>query len=222
MNDTERASFAVLVHLTGTHRGQRQALTGGAVLVGTSEDAEVRFARGTAGVAPRHATLIREGDRWVLWAEPQEAVFVDGEPIEEHRLQAGDLVRVGHGGPLLRYRVQDASPGEYKTLAQALQDCVDCAMNGSDRSLGRVGLLVRAVPRELLTQTAPAARILAGGIAAALLIAVIALGLYTAFLERRLDEEARSRVRDVPKPEKPEKQTRRDPRRRPRAGSAPP
>lgn len=191
MHETVRAPFAVLVHLTGSHRGQRQALTGGAMLIGTSEDAEVRFPGATTGVSDRHATLIRESDRWVLWAEPQEAVFVDGERIEEHRLRPGDVLRVGHGGPLLRFRIQDTPPGEYKTMAQALQDCADCAMHGSDRTPRRIGLFVRCVPRELFTQTAPAVRLLAGGVLTVLLAIVLGLGIYTVFLERRLDEEAR-------------------------------
>jgi S1-C subfamily serine protease len=191
MADNGHTPAAVLVHLTGTHRGNRQQLTGGSVLIGTSEDAPVHFPTGTAGVAPRHATFIQEDDRWILWAEPQEAVFVNGERIEEHGLQAGDLLRVGHGGPILRFRIQDEPPGEYKSMTQAVQDCLDCARYGSDSRLGRLVLLLAGIPRELLTQTAPAVRLVALGVVAALLVTVFALGAYTIRVERRLDEESR-------------------------------
>ncbi len=181
----------MLVQLTGFHRGRRSHLIGGAVRVGTHEHADIRFPAGTAGVAPRHAMLIREPAGYVLWAEPQEAVFVDGERVEQHTLKPGEVVQIGHGGPILRYRVQDRPPGEYKTMAQALQDCADCARFGSERRLGRLGLLLGGIPRELLTQTAPTVRVLAAGMVTLLLVLVVGLAAYAVRLEHRLDEETR-------------------------------
>ncbi len=80
--------------LVSLQSGRVVKLAGGKVLVGRSEDAHVVL--GGAGVSRRHATLVPEGDGWVLTDESTNGSFVNGARIEgATRLHPGDVVAFG-------------------------------------------------------------------------------------------------------------------------------
>ena len=172
-----------LIHLTGARRGTSQPLSDDPLLLGTAAEAEIHLPRGRApGVAERHALLRREDGRWRLVAE-EGPVLVNGEPVAWAPLLPGDVVQLGSEGPLLRYRLEPTG-SEYKSLRDALADCVACARYGADALPARVGLLLRAMPEELFTRTSPWIR---GAMAAALLLALGASG-YQALQSRELSD----------------------------------
>lgn len=148
-----------LVHLTGPHRGATRVLDDEVLTIGTDSEAEVRFPPvGEPGVAARHARILRKEAGWHLEVAAEAAVFVNGEERSSTRLLPGDVLQVGPDGPLLRLRLEPASGSEYKSLRDALADCVACARYGADSVPARAGLLLEAMPGELLTQTSPAVR----------------------------------------------------------------
>lgn len=166
-------------------------------MVGSSSEADVHLPEAwTPPVAARHALLERVGSTYRLRTEPGASVRVNGEEVTSRVLEAGDLVELGRGGPIVRFRFLRGRHSPHKSLAEALADCVDCSRYGSDTPWGRFAILLSSMPRELLSHTAPRARtailiglaILVGGTAF--------LSIRTATLERRLAAEA-ARLRAV-------------------------
>lgn len=147
------ALVAVVVHLSGPHRGLTQRLTGARLRIGAAPEAEVRLGREeSGGPPPVAATLHRRGLTNVLEVEPGQAVWVNGRRVQRTALASGDVIEVGRGGSVLRFRLHDAG-APYKSLAEAFADCVDCARYGGRSWLGRAAILLAAMPVELATQT---------------------------------------------------------------------
>ncbi|MFQ5679073.1 MAG: trypsin-like peptidase domain-containing protein [Gemmatimonadota bacterium] len=189
-NSAPPATTPILLHLSGPRQGATEPLTAPRLLLGTSAEADIHFPEDWGPqVAPRHATLSRQGDSYLLRTEPPARVRINGRPVESRLLSPGDLVELGPGGPILRFRVRSAATMPHKSLSDAFADCVDCARYGSDTLRGRAGILLASMPRELLTRTAPRVR----GVLLALLVALGAatafLGIRTVRLERRLAAE---------------------------------
>jgi S1-C subfamily serine protease len=188
---------AVILHLTGPHRGTRQHLTDVQALIGTARDAVVHFPAGAdPAVSQRHAVLVRGEEGWsVLEVEGQ--VYLNSADVPglqgRETLVPGDILEVGTGGPVIRFVMETRNAPPYKSVKEAWGDCVDCARHGKGGLLRRLGLLVGSLPREMLTRTSPRARVVAGGAMAVLLVTVGALAAYGLRLERRIGaEEARS------------------------------
>lgn len=191
-------SIPFFVHMTGPHRGSVTVLEDDVLRLGTGASAELHFPEEPdSPVARRHALLERRDSD--LWIERRSdgALFVNGDAAERRHLEPGDVVELGRGGPMLRYREGEISGDEFhKTLRQALADCVDCVRYGSDSLSTRIGTFLRAMPRELLTQTSPwtrASLVLGLGL---VLTATGYLFVQNREIDRRLDVE-RARLRAV-------------------------
>jgi S1-C subfamily serine protease len=189
---------AVLLHLTGPHRGTRQRLTETEALVGTARDAVVHFPSGSdPAVARRHALLVRAEDGWSV-LEEEGQVYLNSADVPglhgRETLVPGDILEIGSGGPVIRFLMETRARPKYKSLREAFRDCVDCATHGRG---GRIRSLVRFIgilPRELLTQTTPRTRFTVAGIMVLLAASVGTLAAFTAFglrLERRIEAEER-------------------------------
>ncbi len=189
---------AVVVHLTGPFRGTRQHLFSDDISIGTGPDVDIRFPSERApAVAPNHAALRKTSDgSYVLKVRPGETVFVNGEPTRESSLSSGDVLGLGEQGPVLRFVLLRDAPTAYKSMSEALRDCVDCAWHGSANGLGRVWLFTKNLPRELFTQTAPSVRVALGSLALLTLGSAAAFAVFGFRLERRIAEEGQ-RVSDV-------------------------
>lgn len=84
-----------------------------------------------------------------------------------------------------------ADPGtRHKSMSEALRDCFECARDGSDTAWGRLGLFLRSLPRELLTQTSPWSRTLLLVVIVGLVTSTSLLTVRSWRLERRLETEA--------------------------------
>ena len=157
MNDT----VPVIVHLSGAHRGGREPLTAETIRLGTSVDADIHFpADREPAVADSHLVLRREGESYRIEAWPGQWVRVNDEPVEERLLGPEDVIEVGRGGPLLRYRLMEPDAVQYKSMREAVHDCVYCARRAGGGRLKKTGSLLAGLPRELFTQTSPWSRAL--------------------------------------------------------------
>ena len=150
------ATTPVLDHLLGAQRGTRERVSDASSRIGTAPDANVRFATDPR-VAPHHATLTRHGDHYLLAAQPGQYVEINGQPVASRRLTSGDTVRIGRDGPVLRFRECEGEP-TYRSIPEVYKDCVDTARLSRESWPGRAGLVLKAVPRELITQTSPWSR----------------------------------------------------------------
>ncbi len=172
----ESLPYATVVHLSGRQRGASQLLIDDRVTVGSSATDQIVVtepgdaATGTP-IKPAHrhtavangpgrtlATLERRGQTYELHAGLGADVFVNGEPMESLVLASGDVLEIGKGGTVLRFRLYPASRGPYKSMSEAFSDCIDCARFGGRGVLDRAGIVLAGVPYELATKTTPAMR----------------------------------------------------------------
>ncbi|NIM01422.1 MAG: hypothetical protein GTN89_11400 [Acidobacteria bacterium] len=194
---TDRADHlvAVVVHLSGRYRGKIQRLGDGPLRIGAAEPAEIRISTDdlTADltqvpVTEAHATLERRGNTYELRAEPDADIWVNGRRVEQRLLDSGDVLEIGEGGPVLRFRLYPPGSRGYKSVSEVFSDCAECVRRGRNAA-DRAGLLLAGPPMELLTRTSPIVR---SGVIAAMLLLVTAVGwlwVRGQRLERRLEAE---------------------------------
>ena len=184
-------SKPVLDHLSGVSRGRREPVSATTVHIGTSTAATIHFpADREPAVAARHATLTQQGRSYLLKAEPGQRVEVNGQIVEAHLLVPGDKIRLGEGGPVLRFRLYKAGRKPYKSIREALVDCADRAREESATPWGRMVHFLRAMPRELSSQTSTWSR---GGVMLLMALLLVTTGVLlfrTAQLEGQLARQA--------------------------------
>ena len=182
------ATYA-LVHLSGSGRGSTNVLEG-TLSIGSGAGASLRL-DGSDAVSALHATLDRDsGGGYTIRVEPGQRLWLNGRSIESASLQSGDVLEIGRGGPVLRFRRFAPGRKPYKTVQEAFSDCWECARHGQRGPFARVGAMAAAIPRELASQTAPAFRLTVVFLLAMLGIIMSALVVRSLYLERRLDQEA--------------------------------
>lgn len=183
------AEVPVLVHLSGSRRGLTQRFVGSEIRIGTAEDAEVRLPPGAdPAPPPLYARLTRSDGSWRIRVEPGRSVWLNGRLVEEAPLASEDLIEVGKSGPVLRWRLYPQGE-DWKSMAEAFSDCLDCARHASPTRTGRAARLLAAAPRELATQTAPWFRVTVLALLTLLVAATAWLVLRTERLETRVAGE---------------------------------
>lgn len=99
---------AIFTYLTGGRAGQAVVVEKSYAMLGRAPQADVRFGPDhDLPVSGRHAAVVfRDGD-WILRdLASTNGTFVNGERIKgEHQLGDQDLIRLGDGGPMLRFGV---------------------------------------------------------------------------------------------------------------------
>ena len=103
---------AIFTYLTGGRAGQAVVVEKSYAMLGRAPQADVRFGPDhDLPVSGRHAAVIfRDGD-WILRdLASTNGTFVNGVRITgEHQLGDQDLIRLGDGGPMLRFGVMQDS-----------------------------------------------------------------------------------------------------------------
>lgn len=187
----------VVVHLSGRYRGRIQRITEDRAAIGTGHDAEIRFSAEdlTPGLSDLpafgpYAVLKRRGETYELRAALEADVWVNGRRTEQRLLESGDVMEIGEGGPVLRFRLYPPGSRAYKSVSEVFSDCAECARHG--RSVAhRAGVLLARPPMELLTRTSPMVRVAATAVIVMLVAAVGMLWLRSQRLEQRLIAETR-------------------------------
>lgn len=190
-HDGDGAPTPVLVYLSGDRRGESVALSGEEIdldLGGVTPRGEATLPRPPDG---DRAMLRRRGTTYALEAAPGASVWVNGDPVRRLVLASGDVLELGRDGLVLRFRLYPPGRAPRPTVAEVFSDCVECAVRSSNSTLGRLGVLLAGLPRDLATRTSWIFRI-------GLLLVLLALGAGTfalaqrsAMLENRLDEVTR-------------------------------
>lgn len=192
-NATRDDRAPAIVFLTGRRAGLTVWPEGEYLRVGTFAGAEIPLTRLPGEVPPEeYATLRRVAATYELDPAPGKEIAVNGDPVDHRLLESGDVLEIGRGGPLLRFRLYPTH-ATGKPLRDAVADCVDCARRSGRGFWGRAAMLARGVPGELLTQTGRAVRLTAAAVIVVAIAAAGLLALRTVQLERQLAEE-RGRV----------------------------
>jgi len=195
ITDSELATTAVISHLSGRFRGKTKRLTGELLRIGTADDAEIRISArdlppGPSSVPPGepHGTLVRVGEIYELRASEEADIWVNGVRAVQSNLESGDILEVGEGGPVIRFRIYPAGSGAFKSVAEVFADCLECVRHARSPA-ERAGLLLAGPPVELLTRTAPRVRALVGLAILSPFIAVAALWIQSQRFEAHLQSE---------------------------------
>ena len=187
---SESRPTSVLVHLSGSRRGQSHPLSGNEIKIGTGAEMDLRLPLDTEPLpAPHHATLRCRGATYEVVAEGDGEVWVNGEQVRRFTLASGDVLEIGRDGAVLRYRVYDAGVAPYKTMTQVFSDCLDCARNSDRGPVGKAAMVLTDVPKQMATQTTRTFRV--GGLTILILLGsgTVLLARRSAQLEQRLAEE---------------------------------
>ena len=177
------------VHLSGPRRGSTQVLQRDEVAIGSGPEAGFRL-DGSRAVAPLHAHLEREDDAYTIRIESGAQLWLNGRSVNHAVLESGDVLEIGQGGPVLRFREFPPGKKPFKSVKEAFSDCWECARHDQGGIIARTRIMLAGVPRELARQTAPAFRLGVVFLLALLGIAMSALVVRSLHLERRIEQEA--------------------------------
>ncbi len=177
-----------IFHLTGSRRGNTEALVEDTVRIGTAPDTDIHLpADREPHVAAHHATLERLGENYRLRAEPGQRVWVNGHPATDQVLSSDDVLRIGGDGPRLRYRVYQRGHPLYRSMAEVVKDCADCAQIESSSAIGRTAIFFKMAPMEIATGTSPRFRVWL--LTLFLLASIAFLAVRSLKLEQRLESQ---------------------------------
>lgn len=102
-----------LTRLTGFDRNKKASLDKDSVTLGTDAGSDLRFdPTWDKTVSPRHATLEYRGGAWWLKDASKDGTFVAGRKVTQEKLNPGDAIELGRGGPKVQvdFTVATASP----------------------------------------------------------------------------------------------------------------
>lgn len=98
-----------LDHIAGPRAGSEERFDADVVTVGRSDDSDLLF--DGMGVSWNHAELRwRDGEWWLVDHGSTNGTYVNDERAHNARIGAGDVIKFGKKGPVVRLRV-DAKPG---------------------------------------------------------------------------------------------------------------
>lgn len=197
-NDTSSSTgtLVILDHLSGYHRGTRDTLMADEVRIGSSANVDIHFpASKVPMVEPQHALLNKGQSGYHIKSIDDHSVYVNDQLVVDAHLHSGDLIQLGTGGPLLRFRLYHESTRSFKTVKEAVSDCIDCAKKESASVAGRTIAFMKGIPAQT-PQLSPIVRMLS---LAAILLLMCAVGLLawqTTQLSQVIDEQA-SQLDDI-------------------------
>jgi S1-C subfamily serine protease len=188
--DSNRSShgIAVIAHLSGARRGTSERLSGEVAWLVLSDESTVH-ATSDAAPSSHVAELRRRGQSYELAVSPGREIWVNGERTERLVLASGDVIEIGKGGPVIRFRLYPIERGTVKSVGEVFSDCLTCARHEPGGVLRRAAVFFAGVPMGLATQTSRSFRLSLIAAMMLLVVATAVLAQRTVLLERRLAEE---------------------------------
>jgi len=103
---------AVVTHLTGGKKGQRETFTEQQISIGRAPGNVLMFAPSDTRASSRHAQIKLDGSAYFLIdIGSTNGTFVNGQRITQPvRLRSGDIIEFGTGGPSLRFEIESSAP----------------------------------------------------------------------------------------------------------------
>jgi serine protease Do len=184
----DRPRIAQLVHLSGAQRGQTRRIWGVTSLaMGPNQIVTAVLGDATPGDGTI-AVVMPDDEGWRLEVAPEAKVWVNGIRVLHRALREGDLLELGDGGAVLRFRPRPAC-APYKSVREAMSDCIDTARIGGRGPIDRLGVLVRGTSYEMATQVAPGVRLVSALAIVAVLGSISLLWAQNNRLEQQLADQ---------------------------------
>lgn len=143
------------VVLSGPRRGHSEVLEQQTyhIVMGADEAVRIMVPDGES-IEEIQATLHQAADSYELEVAAGHSIWVNGEQVQAHRkLRPGDLLEIGQGGPMVRYRFCPPGAIPRKTFAEAVLDSFDGAQADGRSQLGKITAFVVNIVQDLVTQT---------------------------------------------------------------------
>ncbi len=188
---TGEGKTAVLRYLSGTHRGRVVELRDKTMHIIRGAEPDIRIAPADGVIeADCIATLHRSGSTYELEIIADNEVWVNGERVTSKVLGSGDLLELGHTGPVLRFRLYPPGVAPKKTLAEAFSDSLNGARSDGRSNIGKAGWFFTRFAQDLVTQTTLFFRLGVLLLIALLVVSVVVLIVQSYRFEKRLSTEA--------------------------------
>lgn len=99
-----------LVHIHGPLKGEIQEFSNTEIMIGRHASCDLQFPRDLVAISRKHATIIRDGNRFKIVDQSTNGTFVNGKKITEAYLKNGDVMFFTEGGPKVSFltRIGDA------------------------------------------------------------------------------------------------------------------
>lgn len=193
---SKSAPRAMLVGLSGDFRGKTLAPEAPQVVLGSDPACDVCLpAAGAAGIAPRHAVLRDHGGRFELESLGGAAIFVNELPAQAAILDDNDLIRLGEGGPVFRFRAcRD------RRVTKSFKEIVDDSRAVASHAPGRrrttqIASFARQVVREALAHGTRRFRLLVTALVLLVLVLATALVVVLSRTRTAVPESVRQELR---------------------------
>jgi len=98
-----------LVHISGPLKGKIQHWNKNQISFGRHPDCDVVFPKDLTVVSRKHATIVREGNRFKIIDRSTNGTFVNGKLVKERYLRNGDVITFAQGGPKLSFLVNNTN-----------------------------------------------------------------------------------------------------------------
>ena len=186
---TSSPVVAALEYLTGRCRGEVTWITDartGLWLIGSGEVVPTGEEDQPPAGAVLVARLARSGAEFDIEAPEGGVLWLNGAPIQQARLRAGDVIEFGEAGPLSRIRIYDSQHRPKPTLADIIGDTL-CYLRASRRPLpARAVHASGDLTRRLVRDTTVLFRLIV-----VLMLAVLSVALV---LQYRTDQRLRAQI----------------------------
>ena len=185
---------ALLVHLSGSHRGDTQSFDKEIISIGCDPSCDVRFNPGIDDkTSDRHAEVFFDNCEYYLRdLRSARGTFVNGHQIDEIILKDDDILEIGEGGPKLRFHIVVAKGEVCKPFRVVYRDSKRKSRRFRSAGFRSTVGFVGEFSRGLLRDATPVTRgiILAGivFVGFSVLLSVLVF-LQGAFSKRRLERE---------------------------------
>jgi len=188
---TTKKYIPYFVILSGPRRGHSEILDQKTYHIVMGADEAVRImAPDGERIEEVQATLHRATDTYELEVMPGHSIWVNGEQVKANRLlHPGDLLEIGHGGPVVRYRPYPPGAVPRKTFSEAVADCINGARVDGHTGLGKMSRFLVNVTYDLATHTTLWFRVWVLVIISILVITVATLVLQSFQMHRRVATE---------------------------------
>ncbi len=107
-----------LIHIEGPLKGQIVELTDPVIEIGRHPSCQVRFPADLNIISRKHATITREGNRFMLSDHSVNGTIVNGHKVHEVYLKDGDVITIAETGPKISFLTRV----EEKGLSSAVEE----------------------------------------------------------------------------------------------------
>jgi serine protease Do len=150
-----RSVVPIAIILSGPRRGHTEILSEKSYLIALDAEENVYF-HVPDGESDKdfHAILHRYEDTYEIEVAPDHNIWVSGQQVRESQiLKPGDLLEIGHKGPVVRYRMYSNGLTHRKKISELVSDCFNGAQVDGVSRFNKTTRFLRNIFHDITTQT---------------------------------------------------------------------